>query len=371
MTAGLRLPQTRGGRWLAGVAIAVGALLALGILWNRIAPTPAGPPSSSYSTVPAGVAAWAELLERRDRRVVRLRTEPADARLDPGSTVVAVDPGPLPGEDRRALTRFVDAGGRLVVAGRGAEGIARGLLRRAPEQTDGGPRTARPIAPVPEAAGTMETAQRSGWSSAGDALPAIGGDGEALLLVADRGRGRLALVADASPLQNRLLARAQNADVALALAPAGRPVLFLESVHGYGRATGLAALPERWKWLLGGLALAALVFVLSRARRFGPPEDAERPLPPPRRLYVEALGRTLVRTRDPVAAAAPVRDAGRRIVLQRAALPGDAGAAEVRAAALRLGLDEDEARAVAGEDTTRPGVLAAGRALAHLRGGSR
>jgi hypothetical protein len=148
-------------------------------------------------------------------------------------------------------------------------------------------------------------------------------------------------------------------------------VVFVESVHGFGRATGLAALPERWKWLLAGMALAALTYLLARARRFGPPEDAARRLPPPRRLYVDALGRTLVRAKDPVAAAAPVREAARRLVLQRAALPGDAGPEALRTAATRLGLSEDEAAAISGADTSRRGVLAAGRALAHLRGGPR
>ena len=363
--------RTRRARWVAGFAAIAAALAIAGIVWNQVAPEPKGPPSSSYSTVPAGVAAWAELLERRGRRVLRLREEPAEARLDPGSTVVAVDPGTLPGDDRRALARFVRAGGRLVAAGRGSHGLARELLQAPPEAADEGPRDGRPLAPLPEAAGRMETAGTGAWSSPGEALPAIGGDEGTLLLVARPGRGTLALLADASPLQNRLLVRADNAAVALALAPAARPVVFVESVHGYGRATGLAALPGRWKWLLGGLALAALAYVLSRARRFGPPEDPERRLAPPRRLYVEALSGSLVRTRDPVGAAAPVRAAARRLVLQRAALAGDARPEELRAAAARLGLGEEEIRAVTGEDTSRQGVLAAGRALVHLRGGPR
>src|SRR5207237_9769608 len=103
-----------------------------------------------------------------------------------------------------------------------------------------------------------------------------------LLLVARAGRGRVALLADASPLQNRLLARADDAELGLALA-GGRPVAFVESVHGYGRATGVAAIPHSWLVAFAGLGLAALLLIWARGRRPGPPEDEGRQLPPARR----------------------------------------------------------------------------------------
>ena len=45
------------------------------------------------------------------------------------------------------------------------------------------------------------------------------------------------------PLQNRLLDRRDNAAFGLQLAGAGRRVAFLETYHGYGRSSGLRALP--------------------------------------------------------------------------------------------------------------------------------
>ena len=60
-------------------------------------------------------------------------------------------------------------------------------------------------------------------------------------------------------------------------------------MHGYGAARGLAGLPQRVQWALLGLLLAGLVALWSLGRRFGPPEDEERPLPPPRIEYVDAL----------------------------------------------------------------------------------
>ena len=112
----------------------------------------------------------------------------------------------------------------------------------------------------------------------------------AVVAVAQLGAGRAVLLADASPLHNRALARADSAAFGLAAAGAARrPVAFLETVHGYGEATGLAALPARALWAIAGLALAALALVWSMARRLGPPEDEARALAPPRRDYVEAV----------------------------------------------------------------------------------
>jgi hypothetical protein len=117
-----------------------------------------------------------------------------------------------------------------------------------------------------------------------------------VVALAGAGRGRVVMVADPSPLQNRLLARADNAALALALSGQG-PLTFVESVHGYGAATGLAALPADAGWALILLAAAALALMAARGRRFGPPEAARRELAPPRAAYVDALATTLARRR--------------------------------------------------------------------------
>ena len=130
--------------------------------------------------------------------------------------------------------------------------------------------------------------------------------------MATSGAGRALLLADTAPLQNRLLDRADNAALALALAgPADRRVIFAESVHGFGQATGLAALPSRWRLALAGILLAALLWMASRARRLGPPEPAGEDQAPARREHVEALALALRRSRDPAAALAPVQAAAR------------------------------------------------------------
>jgi len=179
------------------------------------------------------------------------------------------------------------------------------------------------------------------------------------------GAGTVFALADPSPLQNRLLDRWDNAAFGLQLAGAGRRVAFLESYHGYGRSSGLGALPLAWKLLLSGLALASIVYLFARGRRLGPPETTERELPPPRREYVDSLAGVLARTtRDE--AIAPVRRRAREALLRRAALAEDAGDEAVREAARRLGLGDDEANALLAPARTDADVLAVGRALAQI-----
>ena len=251
--------------------IAVGALGGAIVLVNVVlafvrhyTADPGGPTSSSYATAPEGLAAYADLLAQDGHRVTQLRDVPARARLDPGSTVVLLDPRDVGPADARALRRFLEAGGRL-------------------------------------------------------------------------------------------LAHADDAKLGLSLAgPAGRPVAFVESVHGYGHASGLGAIPTSWRFALGGLVLAALVLIWARGRRLGPAEELERPLPPPRREYVEALASLLERSRDPAAAIAPLQaELRRRLERQGAA-----------------GLSAKEVEAALAPPKRPEDVVAAGRALARLERGS-
>ena len=215
----------------------------------------------------------------------------------------------------------------------------------------------------------VRTAGDGRWALGSPDQRVLAGDEGTLLLVARAGRGRIALLADSSPLQNRLLGEADNAALALALSGPG-PLTFVESVHGYGPARGLAALPARFGWALIGLALAALVFMVARGRRLGPPEPERRDLPPPRRASS---------TRSPRDGARPGPRGGRRARARGGTPPArppcglvpDADATEWREAGLAAGLEADEAQALSGHATDDETVVATGRALAALAGGSR
>jgi hypothetical protein len=150
---------------------------------------------------------------------------------------------------------------------------------------------------VPEAAGVtaVTPADGGGWHRLGRALPVLGPPDAPLAVVARSARGTVVLLADASPIQNRGLGRGDGAALGLALA-GDRPVAFLETVHGYGVARGLSALPSRVKWALIGLLAAGLLALWSAGRRLGPAEADERPPAPARIEYVDALAAALART---------------------------------------------------------------------------
>jgi hypothetical protein len=336
----------------------------LRVLGTLTGGTPGGPRSSSYATSRLGLAAYAELLGQAGHPIAQARTLPHTSQPSPAATVVLLDPPAVARRDALALRGFVARGGRLV-AGGGNEAWLRDLLRSPPNGLVAGILVA--AAHGLGGAHRVVTAGAGAWSSAGRTRPLVTGSGRTVVTLATLGRGRVYLLADPSPLQNRLLGAADNAALGLALAgPPARPVEFLESYHGYGRSSGLAALPLAWKLLLAGLALAALVYMLARGRRLGPPEAEGRELPPPRREYVDALAAVLERTRRRDDAVEPVRRAARQAVLRRAGLPADARDDAVHAAATRLGLEEDEAAALAGVARTDRDVLTIGRALARI-----
>jgi Domain of unknown function (DUF4350) len=361
------VPESRAAR---AVLLVVGVfatlnLIAIGL--DALVPSPEGPRSSAFATAPAGVAAWAELARRSGLDVRAVRERPNDDTLPDEGTVVVLDPEDLTGGEARALRRFAERGGRVVAGGLDPGPWLEALAGRSPEWDDDGAEALDVLVPAPEtgAAMAVRAAGEGRWTGAGAALPVVAGGDGALLVVSVAGRGRIALVADPSPLQNRLLDQADNAALALALAGPG-PLVFVESVHGYGTATGLAALPARMRWALVLLGLAALVLIAARWPRLGPPEPRERPLFPPRRAYVDALAATIARSRDRTTATESVRSAARERLARRAALARDADDAAFTAAARAAGLRDDETRALTGTDEDG---IAAGRALARLSGG--
>lgn len=348
---------------IAGLAVVNGVLRGIDSVSGG---EPGGPTSSAYATGPSGLGAYAELLGRAGHPVERVGGRASGRSLPTDGTVVVLDPDFVSATDREALANFVDGGGRLIAGGSGS-----GWLRHFTGTTAArvsAEDIAGPLAPTRETEGVSRVATSGiGWERTGRALPVLGGRDGTLLAVA--GGGRALLLADAAALQNRLLAHEDNAALGVALAgPPSRPVLFLEGYHGFGRASGIAAIPHAWIAALALLGAAALVFMLARGRRLGPPEAAERELPPPRREYVDSLGATLARTRQPAEALQPLVTHVRTEVARRAGLPLSAAPDELVAAGIRLGLAPDDARAVLAPLPGTVDVLAAGRVLAAVEG---
>jgi hypothetical protein len=353
------------------VALVVGlvvAFLAGATALDRLTRAPSGPRSSAYATAPGGLAAMASLLERDGRRVERLRRPPADALPSTDATLVLLD-ATLTADDTAAVRAWVRRGGRLLTGGAAGHGIVRALLDDAPRGGRAAGTSARPLVPAAELVGVaaVRTAGEAAWVEAGAGVPLLGPPDASLVVAAEAGRGRILALADASPLQNRLLGEADNARLALGLAgaPGGR-VAFVESVHGYGVVEGLAALPVRARAALALLVAAALLLVLARARRLGPPEDEERAPAPARSLYLESLAAVLARTKDPAGAAPPLQDAVRRRLARR--LGGDPDDADLPRQAGTLGLDGPEVAAVFEPVTTEDGLVRLARVHARLAG---
>ena len=357
-------------RWVIGIVVAV-VLLNVGLSLLRDAfSRPQGRPSSAYATSSTGTAAFAELLARRGHPVVPLRG-PLDESLPGSGVLVVLDPETITEEEVAALRSWVERGNRLVIGGRPALWVD-GLLDAPPRWSPAAVLAAEPLAPVPETQSvTIVGGEGYGsWEESGEALPVLGledSPARTLAAVTTTGQGRVTLLADTSVLHNRYLGENDNAVFGLNLAGApGTPVHFAEGVHGYDNATGLAAIPWRWKLALGGLALAAMTWMVAVGRRLGPPEPEGRDLAPPRRAYVDALTTTLARTKRGDEVVAPVRAAARSKIARRSGLEPDADERELEGAGRTLGLTEEEVAAVLGR--SNDDVVAAGRALVKLGG---
>lgn len=332
---------------LTVVAILIVGNLALRFIGTLTGGTPGGPRSSSYATSRHGAAAYAELLGRAGHPVFQVRTSPHSSPINPATTVFLLDPPAVGPQDLDALRTFVRRGGRLIAAGLSQQEMRR-LVSRVPERAPGPPI-------VHEDGLAIRTGGATVWR------------GENLVAVRHVGDGSVVFLADASPLQNRLLGSADNAAFGLGLAlPRDRAVLFLESYHGYGSGsgTGLSALPLAWQLLLAGLGLAGIVYAIARGRRFGPPEKEGRSLPPPRREYVDSLAAVVGRSKRRDAAVEPVRREAREELLRRASLPPDG---DLGFAAKRLGFADEDVEALLRPAETDDDVLALGRAATRIR----
>ena len=332
------------------VALLVAVNLALRFLGTLTGGTPGGPRSSSYATSARGDAAYAELLGHAGHPVAQVRSLPHQSPPSPGATVFLLDPPAVGTQDLEALRTFVGGGGRLVAAGLSPAAM-RELVSRRPVRAPGSGIVRQDGLEIATGGGTL-------WRD------------EGLVAVRRVGNGTVELLADASPLQNRLLGSADNAAFGLgarrAAQPAGRVPRELPRLRKRNR-TGLSALPLAWKLLLCGLGLAGLVYMVARGRRFGPPEEEGRSLAPPRRQYVDSLAGVVARSKRRDAAVGPVRREARDALLRRASLPRDADDDAVRFAAARLGLADEDAETLLRPARSDADVLALGRAAARIR----
>ena len=268
-------------------------------------------------------------------------------------------------DDAAALRRFVLGGGRLVAADEQPGAWFGAVVPDPPRWAEDPLGVTHALAPLPETAGvrTLAPGVAGHFSDAGSAAPAVG-DATAVLAAVERvGAGRAVLLADAAPLVNSRLAERDDAAFALAVAGPGaagrlrRERSRLRARERLGRAA--RPLPRR-----------------PRAARAGRRGARARARPPPR-------ARAAAGARTRAGAFRVRRGPGRRAAARRLAERGDrarpgggaplaasclpgGGEAELRAAALRAGLREDEADAIASGASGHSAALAAARGLARI-----
>ena len=286
------------GTWRA-VLVVLGAVvlvdMGLGAV-RSITGSPGGPSSSSYATGADATAAYAELLTRAGYEVARVRTTPSRAALDPRSTAVLLDPVSVATADADALATFVRAGGRLVFGGKPGRWLNR-LVASPPRWSPILVVGAHVLAPAPETVGLARVETRGGGSEGRGTLPLLGNAEAALLDAAAVGRGRILLLADSSPLQNRLLGSADNAALRARARRrrAAGPSPSSRATTATAPASGLRPRSRSRGWLLVRARPRRARLIVARGRRFGPPEEEAAELPPPRREYVDSLAGVVAR----------------------------------------------------------------------------
>jgi hypothetical protein len=358
------------------IAVVVGGLIVVNLIAQGIdravgGDQPGGATGSSYATAPDGLAAFSTLLTHYGYEVEQRRGSLSNRPLPTNATVFVLDPLALTNEDAGTLLQFVTNGGRLVIGGQ-APFYLRNLRDRPPTWQRVGLTAWTQIGPTFGAVRDIEASGVGSWSSPGSGTTIVGTRDFGLLTHEQVGQGEMFFLADASPLENAYLGTGDNAAFGLGLAgDPSRPVIFPEGTHGYGTSRGLAALPNRWKVALMLVALAALAFVWSRARRFGPPDRAARDLPPARAEYVQALSVTLERTHDQAGALLPAQRWARARLAERAGLGAQPNDEQLSRAAHSFGCTSEETLALLAPVNDDASILALGRAVARVSGDGR
>ncbi len=297
----MRWPADPRARFALGV---VACLFGFGLtlaLVDWLAPTPKGPSSSSYATSPAGLAAYASVLERAGHPVRRVRTPIAERRPSTDETLVVLEPDVMEDDEARAIGAWVRAGGRLVAGGGDPSWLTEVLRRRPGVASPAGRCGARRSCPWPRppACARCSVPTAAAGAMFGGALPVIGPADGPLLVTASQRRAapwrcsptprRCRTAGSPTPTAPRSASRWRAASAVRSRS--WRPCTATASGSGFG------GLPGRVKWVIIGLALTALVAIWSAGRRLGPPEDPDIAPSPPRVEYVDALATALVRSK--------------------------------------------------------------------------
>ncbi len=277
-----------------------------------------GPAGSARVTTEWGLAAWRSLLEHDGHSTRVIGADQSG--LDDVATLVVVNQPHVGGKfeypfvvsteddsvDADPLDAFIRNGGNLVWFGAPpttpsgipwwAEGVEWSPTGDDPITDDSTQPVFAPFETVEELSVPGAVYSINPTSSVMvTTTPRVFSDDEEELVVRrslddEDGSGTVTLVADASLVSNARLSSADNALLSLGLVEGGS-VAFQESQFGLvnSEPTGWDAVPEGWIAAGIGLLVVAVMGTASAGRALGEPDGHDRPLPPSRALYVDAL----------------------------------------------------------------------------------
>jgi hypothetical protein len=243
---------------------------------------------SSYRSTPYGTLAFYTLLEESGYRVTRFEKPFTELKDNEPGTLIVIAP-PLTHnpdqEEMSALTRWVEAGGLLVIIDREIQ-IPVGDATVHTQQ-DTSKSEVHALQPTPfthnvERVALSEYATRVHVDSRAVTYH-IGDDQAAVLADAKVGKGRVVLLTDQFIVANNGISQADNVILALNLLaerPAGK-IAFDEYHHGYGASSTGGGLMSYFRgtpvpWMMAQAGLIAVLVVYSYGRRFGRPVPLRR-----------------------------------------------------------------------------------------------
>ena len=348
----------------AVLAVQYGSTLYGGVVGSRVVP---GVPTSPYSTGPAGTAALIQLLDHVGDHVVLASGALHPGDIPAGASLFVIDPRRWTGEDRATARSVADQGGRVTFVGAAppspGPALASGVHVRLVDEATGAVRTN--TGPLGVGVTSLETTRgvlQTGGTVRDDVV-ASGG-----VVAADS--GPVSWVASSVPLRNATLDRRDDAALAWNLArPWGRTVVVdVAAMAPLARSSGLRDLPAWWQAALVLIAAAAVVWVVSAARRFGPADPPGRVLAPARVGYVDAMAALLGTLPESQVhdATAPLAAAADRALRRRLRLAPDADATQMGKDASEHGVPEWVVDAATTAPRTRTDAVATGEALSWL-----
>lgn len=260
-------------------------------------------PGAATSTSASGYAALVSLLEEHGNAV---REVPIGTLPPVGGTLLVTNVA-LSANETRAVVRFVRAGGIVVAIGGDPIETVRALVGSSASWTGAGPSEA--IASAKSGLANVHRLDSDGagaYSAIGAATPLVGSSQGELAASARVGSGRVILVADPSVFSNDHIAQADNA--AFAIAVLGTRGGRVEIADAGSTASGIGALPARWRWALLIALVGWAAWIWSRANRLGPIDEEDDALSAPARgTYVDSLATTLARMHDPAPVASTLQ----------------------------------------------------------------